>query len=174
MWVGPGSGTSSYREARLFRSADHGASWTRTNWAFSRTDRLIMPTICQFGRDYSGAPDRYVYHYFIRLQGHPSQLSVHKPGQVDLARVPTGSLLDRSGYEFFAGLNADGRPKWTADPRDRRSVFEDPRGVGWCISVSYDAPLKRYLLSTEHDATFRRNLGILDAPQPWGPWTTVT
>jgi hypothetical protein len=173
MWVGPGSGTASYREARLHKSSDHGSTWSKADWAFVKSDGLIMPTICQFGKDYSGARDDYVYSYFIRLQGNPSKLSVHKPGQIDLARVPKEKLMDRSGYEFFAGLDARGRPRWTADLRARRPVFEDPRGVGWCMSVSYNAGLKRYLLCTEHGASFRGNLGIFDASEPWGPWTTV-
>ena len=41
------------------------------------------------------------------------------------------------------------------------------------MSVSYNPGLKRYLLCTEHDAGFHGNLGILDAPEPWGPWTSV-
>lgn len=55
----------------------------------------------------------------------------------------------------------------------RKPVFEDPNGVGWCMSVSYNAGLERYLLSTEHTSSFQGNLGIFDAPEPWGPWTTV-
>lgn len=41
------------------------------------------------------------------------------------------------------------------------------------MSVSYNAGLKRYLLITEHTETHRGNMGIFDAPHPWGPWTTV-
>jgi hypothetical protein len=173
MWVGPGSDTTSYGEARLCKSTDHGATWSKADWAFVKSDGLIMPTICQFGKDYSGARDGYVYSYFIRLQGNPSKLNVHKPGQIDLARVPNDRLMDRSAYEFFAGMDAQGKPRWTADLRARHPVFEDARGVGWCMSVSYNAGLKRYLLCTEHDASFRGNLGIFDSPEPWGPWTTV-
>ena len=173
MWVGPGSNTRSYREARLHRSSDHGASWSKAKWAFTREDGLIMPTVCQFGRNYAGARDGYVYSYFIRLKGNPSKLNVHRPGEIDLARAPKDKLMLRSSYEFFAGTDGKGRPRWTPDPAARRPVFEDPRGVGWCMSVSYNAGLKRYLLCTEHDASFRGNLGVFDAPEPWGPWTIV-
>ena len=56
----------------------------------------------------------------------------------------------------------------------RRPVFEDAvGGVGWNMSVSYNAGLKRYLLCTEHGETHRGKPGIFDAPEPWGPWTTV-
>ncbi len=173
MWVGPGSNTASYQEARLYHSEDHGLSWKKADWAFTKSDGLIMPTICQFGRNYGGARDEYVYHYFIRLQGEPKGLAVHKPGCVDLARVSKQRILDRSAYEFFCGLDSRARPIWTKDLSARKPVFEDPNGVGWCMSVSYNAGLKRYLLCTEHTASFKGNLGIFDAPEPWGPWTTV-
>jgi hypothetical protein len=41
------------------------------------------------------------------------------------------------------------------------------------LSVSYNAGLKRYLLATEHGATHAGKFGLFDAPEPWGPWTTV-
>ena len=44
MWVSPGSGATSFREARLARSADHGASWTRADWAFTKEDGVVMPS----------------------------------------------------------------------------------------------------------------------------------
>jgi len=173
MWVGPGSDTTSYREARLHSSTHHGATWARADWSFKQSDKLIMPTFCQFGKDYSGARDNYVYVYAIRLKGNPSKLNVHKPGQIDLMRVPKDRIMQRSAYEFFAGLDTSGTPAWTKKLSARRPVFEHQNGVGWCMSVSYNTALRRYLLCTEHKQSFRGNLGIFDAPEPWGPWTTV-
>ena len=172
-WVGPGSGTASYTEARLYRSRDHGATWTGASWTFVKSDGLIMPAILNFGRNYAGAPDGFVYHYFIHLQGNPSALAVHTPGRIDLARAPKDRLMDRSAYEFFSGLDDKGQPAWTGNPSGRRPVFQDPAGVGWNVSVSYNAGLGRYLLCTEHTRTFQGRLGMFDAPEPWGPWTTV-
>ncbi len=101
MWVGPGSDTTSYREVRLYRSTDHGANWSKADWAFTKADRLVMPTFCQYGRDYAGARDGYVYTYAIRLQGNPSRLNVHKPGQIDLMRVRKDRLMERGAYEIL-------------------------------------------------------------------------
>jgi hypothetical protein len=53
-------------------------------------------------------------------------------------------------------------------------VFEDPNGVGWNVSVSYNPGLRRYFLSTEHTETHVGKLGVFDAPEPWGPWSTVS
>jgi len=55
----------------------------------------------------------------------------------------------------------------------RKPVFENRYGIGWCISVSYNAGLNRNILATEHAETHRGNLAIFDAPAPWGPWTTI-
>ena len=43
-------------------------------------------------------------------------------------------------------------------------------------SVSYNAGLKRYLwvqTGLGEDTRFAGGLAIYDAPEPWGPWTTV-
>lgn len=171
-WRGPGSGTTSYDEARLYKSTDHAASWSATSVAFVKADDIIMPTILNFGKDYAGARDNYVYHYFIELQGSPTSLNVHIPGRIHLLRVDKSQIETKSAYEFFSGTAAS--PTWSSSLASSRPVFEDPAGVGWNLSVSYNAGVQRYLLCTEHTATFQGRLGMFDAPEPWGPWTTVT
>jgi len=173
MWVSPGSGATSFKEARLAKSPDHGASWTRADWAFTKEDGVVMPTICQFGKDYTGARDEYVYHYMTRLDRKRLEFEVQKTGQIDLARVPKGRMLDRAAYEFFAGVDSAGRPTWVKDLAARKPAFHDANGVAWSVSVCYNVGLKRFLLCTEHKQQCGGNLGIFDAPQPWGPWTTV-
>jgi hypothetical protein len=172
MWVSPGSNANNYSEARLAVSHNHGATWTKANWAFTQAEDLVLPTILQFGPGYSGSRDAYVYHYAIRLQ-NGSSLQVQKPGQIDLLRVTVDNLLDRQSYQFFAGLDGSGNPTWTSDLTQRAPVFQDANGVGWNMSVTYIAGLERYLLATEHTQSFAGNLGLFDAPEPWGPWTTV-
>jgi hypothetical protein len=172
MWVSPGSNASNYKEARLAVSHDHSESWAKLDWAFTQSEKIILPTFLQFGQDYAGARDEYVYSYSIRLQ-NASDLIIQKPGIIDLMRAPRNRLTERTAYEFFKGLDRDGNPQWTKDLNERQPVFEDPAGVGWNVSVTYNPGLKRYLLMTEHEQTMRGNLGIFDAAEPWGPWTTV-
>ncbi|MGH7996654.1 MAG: hypothetical protein ACREFX_09920 [Opitutaceae bacterium] len=167
-------------ESQLAWSKDHGAAWHLPPWAFDFREGFTLPALLNFGRDYRGARDRYVYAYSVRPTWGPgptarttSGWDVYKPGRVDLFRAPRDALLDRSRYEFFAGRNAEGGPIWSSRMKDRRPVFADPNGVGWCVGVAYDAGLKRYLLSTEHTATCAGDFGLFDAPEPWGPWTTV-
>ena len=99
------------------------------------------------------------------------------PGVFHLARVPRehSNIIDRSSYEFFAGTDNKGNPKWTGDIGQRAAVFFDSNGAG-LPSVSYNPGVERYLLTTGHGCGAGdsiRKLGIFDAPEPWGPWTTV-
>jgi hypothetical protein len=55
----------------------------------------------------------------------------------------------------------------------KKPVFENPEGTGWCVSASYNPGLKRYLLATEHTVSHASVMSLFDAPEPWGPWTTV-
>jgi len=54
-------------------------------------------------------------------------------------------------------------------------VFTSP-GCCYRSSISYNAGLKRYLwvqTGLGEDTRFAGGLAIYDAPEPWGPWTTV-
>jgi len=109
--------------------------------------------------------------------------------QLVMCRVPTGRILDRSAYKFFAGRRSDGSATWAADVRDRGIVHTFPFGwvntkvhpYAWHPSVVYVAPLGVYLMANWGmgcDAAgmwFGKPsyLGFWTAPQPWGPWTQV-
>lgn len=168
-------------ECRLAWSTDRGATWQRAEWSFTFADGLTIPTFLNFGRDYAGARDDFIYSYFIAPTWGPGRATrttahtfdVHRPGTVHLARSPRGAILDRSRYEFFAGRTSDGTPEWSSDPTRKRPVFTDANGVGWNLSVSHHPGTGRYLLATEHTETHAGRFGLFDAPEPWGPWTTV-
>ena len=164
----------------LLWSADHGAHWQPADWSFRYEDGLTVPTFLNFGRNYEGARDDYVYSYYIQPTWGPGRsttgnygFDVHRPGKLYLSRVPKKDILRRERYEFFAGIDDEGQPRWTSDLAQKAPVFQDPNGVGWNLSASFARPLNRYLLSTEHTATHVGKMGMFDAPAPWGPWTTV-
>lgn len=181
MWVSP-QPNPHLANCQIAMSKDHGATWTLADWKFRFEDGLTIPTFLNFGRDYAGARDGYVYSYYIQPAWGPqistrhgdSTFDVHIPGRIHLSRVPRQSILTREHYEFFAGLGADGQPAWTRDLGQKQPVFTDvANGVGWNLSVSYNPGLKRYILCTQHTENRAGNIGIFDAPEPWGPWTTV-
>ena len=56
----------------------------------------------------------------------------------------------------------------------RRGVFKPRRGLS--LSRHLQSALKRYLLimiGPGNDTRFAGGFGVYDAPEPWGPWTTV-
>ena len=50
------------------------------------------------------------------------------------------------------------------------------KGRCYRSGITYNAGLRRYFWSQilpGEDARFQGGFGIYDAPEPWGPWTTV-
>ncbi len=171
MWrCGEFSSNTAFHFQRLYKSTDSGLSWTAASWEFSESLNFYCPAILQFGKGYNGARDNWVYMY--AAQNNSDSWGIHVPGKIHLMRAPKASLMDRSTYEFFTGLNTNGDPQWSTNVGDRQPVFDDPNGVH-LVSVSYNPDLRRYLLTTPHTQKNAGNLGIFDAPEPWGPWTTV-
>jgi CubicO group peptidase (beta-lactamase class C family) len=152
--------------AQLAWSSDHGRTWTWVDWKF--TTSFGCPTFLNFGKDYAGARDHYVYVY-----SHDSESAYRPADRVVLARVPKDRIRDQGEYTFFKGRGTEGGPVWSADVNERAGVFNRP-GQCYRTSVSYHAKLGRYLLcQAGADGPVRAGFGIYDAPEPWGPWTTV-
>jgi CubicO group peptidase (beta-lactamase class C family) len=158
--------------SQLAWSEDHGRTWRWADWRF--TDGFGAPTFLNFGRDYAGARDQFAYVY------SPDSESAYDPAShMVLARVPVDHIKQRESYEFFHGLDTRGRPTWVKDPGERRAVFAHA-GRSYRSGVSYNLGLKRYLWCQVHPESrdprgprFQGGFGIYDAPEPWGPWTTV-
>jgi hypothetical protein len=155
--------------AQLAWSADHGQTWTWSDWKF--TTSFGCPTLLNFGRDYAWARDDFVYIY-----SHDADLAYVAADRMVLARVPKDKLRERAAYEFFSGLNkTTGEPRWAKEIGERAGVFEHA-GKCYRSTVSYHAEAKRYLwcqILPGEDPRFRGGMAIFDAPKPWGPWTTV-
>jgi CubicO group peptidase (beta-lactamase class C family) len=153
--------------SQLAWSRDHGRTWTWSGWTFDVS--FGAPTFLNFGRNYDGARDQFVYIY-----SHDSD-SAYEPGDaMVLARVPKNRLADRSAYEFFERLDGR-RPRWTADVSQRGAVFTFP-GNCYRSGITYNRGLRRYLWSQtlpEADARYVGGFGIYDGPEPWGPWTVA-
>jgi hypothetical protein len=154
--------------AQLAWSTDRGSTWTWSPWRFELS--FGCPTFLNFGKNHAGARDGFVYVY-----SHDAGSAYEAADRMVLARVPRNRMTDRAAYEFFAGIGAGSRPMWTSDLDRRAAVFSNPAGC-WRSAISYDAPRQRYLwvqVLPGDDPRFRGGLGVYDAPEPWGPWTTV-
>jgi hypothetical protein len=158
--------------AGLAWSRDHGATWTWADWRF-RTS-FGCPSFLNFGRNYAGARDGFVYVYSI-----DSDNAYEAADRMVLARVPKDKITQQAAYEYFVALDAKGQPTWSKDVAQRGAVFTN-RGNCYRGGVTYDPVLKRYLWCqilphSKHPQgmRFQGGFGIYDAPEPWGPWTTA-
>ncbi len=169
MVAGPGS--LCVPETRVAVSYDHARTWRLCDWKWTMQDRLCAGTFLNFGKDFQGARDEYVYVYFTRLDRPPDRPRnwIHEvPGRVDLARVPRKQVLVQEAYEWFAGLEENGRPRWTRDLKARTHAFEDRNGIK-VVSVSHHLALRRYLL-LYNPRDNRGHFALFESPEPWGPW----
>jgi len=164
--------------SQLAWSSDQGRTWTWSNWRFKTS--FGCPTFLNFGKNYSGARDGYVYVY-----SHDNDSAYERADCMVLARVEKDQIRDRTAYEFFTGLDKASHPIWSPNVEDRGAVFEHHDRC-YRSSITYNAGLGRYLWcqvlggsdpeikgNDRNDTRFKGGFGIYDAPEPWGPWTTA-
>ena len=160
--------------SQLAWSEDLGLTWEWADWRF--TNGMGCPTFLNFGKNYEGARDKFVYIY-----SHNEESAYLASDEMVLAKVPQDRLKEKDRYEYFAGYGPDQNPIWSADYQQRKAVFTNP-GKCYRSGITYNAGLKRYLwcqiipVSDRGNAggpRFKGGLGIYEAPEPWGPWKTV-
>lgn len=161
-------------QAQLAISRDHALNWEFTDWRF---EEFGLCTFINFGQNYSGARDEFVY-----TVTHDGPTADAPADRMILMRVPRNSIEERESYEYFVELDGADNPVWHRDIEQRGAVFEHEDA---CLrsGISYSAPLRRYLWwqhlpqRPDHkdrgDTRFGGGFGIYEAPEPWGPWRTV-
>jgi hypothetical protein len=155
---------------RLIWSQDFGKSWQIAPW----TPAEDLGSFLQFGRDRENAPGEYVYDYFGR-PNDPTHVYLKRIAASELEHVPER----RPHPQYLAYISGSGDDvSWSPRALDARPVFTDPENAVGAVVV-YDARLARYLLTVGHDRSGRPRdmapgeLGVFEAPHPWGPWSTV-
>lgn len=166
MWVR--NANQSGQQCELWYSTNYGVDWIDVGWNF---EEFGYCTFINYGKNYAGARDDYVYTV---SHDHPSAYKVANDF-VLLRCVKTGLTVEEN-WEFFVGLDENGYPLWSSDIAERGPVFTN---TGNCrrSGISYNSYLERYFWwqqnGVEVDTRFSGGFGIYDAPEPWGPWTTV-
>ncbi|HOU14656.1 MAG TPA: hypothetical protein PKZ84_16235 [Anaerolineae bacterium] len=176
--------------AWIITSLDYGKTWnleaTPTDFF---THRLASPHFLQFGKDYAGARDGYIYTYFPGASDDDGGASYWENGDyILLGRVPKYSLLERRAWEFCGGVDAQGAPVWYPDDGQAEPVFSYPHMTGE-NHVAYNPGIKRYLMGNysflDEDghprpyhavggwpaSALRSQLTLFEASEPWGPWS---
>lgn len=167
MWVR--NANNDGEQCQLAWSSNHAETWAWSSWTF--TD-FGYCTFINFGKNYAGARDDYVYTIT-----HDNPSAYEPADHFILIRVPKDQITSQSAYEFFKEVDGNGDPVWTSDVNQRGAVFTHP-GRSLRSAISYNATLGRYLWWQQIpepgvDTRFAGGFGVYDAPEPWGPWTTA-
>jgi hypothetical protein len=183
---------------QLGYSRGNAHSWQAAPWTFCSADsppgRFCAGGFINYGPGNHGAPGGYVYLYGVgnspdywagddgpEVAAETGQSAVAPEATAGesvtytyLARVSKRHVLQREAYEFFAGLDERGRPKWTHDENQMKSVFTDrnPKQASGLGGASYIPALRRYIATAQ--GNYIGQTSFYDAPQPWGPWTTIS
>jgi len=161
-------------QAQLAWSRDRARTWTFANWKFPQ---FGLMGFVNFGKDYARARGGYVYSY-----SHDGPLADTPADRFVLMRVPQNRITERDAWEFFVRIDESSQPVWTNDVKRRGAVFRNTDG---CLrsAITYNATLRRYLWWQQiptppgspdrGDTRFEGGFGVYDAPEPWGPWSTI-
>ena len=156
------------RGSRLAASSDSGAHFEWCDWRFEQFGHM---TFVNFGKNYNGARDGYVY-----MLSHDRPSAYENGDGFVLLRAPAEGLTDQNAYEIFVSFDETGDPVFGSDLSEYSLALRCP-GRARRLSVSYNAGLKRYILWQQHqfdpsnsDTRFEGGFGIYEAPEPWGPW----
>ncbi len=184
-WLGPLVG---------FRtSTDYGRTWKETPHTpekplFGETGmwghpvKIGAPHFVDFGKNMEHSPDGMAYlvaHGATEPDAKPrfGNLSWISADQIYLLRVrPTPESINDAGqYEFFAGHDVRGQAVWSKKFDEIKPLVEWNNNAG-NVTVTYNAPLKRYLMSvTDGWPTFAKMSSyILESEKLTGPWRLVT
>lgn len=172
--------------AWIITTTDYGKTWNRDATPLDFfTGRLASPHFIQFGQDYAGARDEYIYASFPA--GDDGGSYWENADYLLLGRVPKYSLLDRAAWEFYTGLDGEGQPTWSADDTQAQPTFRYERMTGE-NHISYNSGIRRYLMGNYGfidsegnprpyhatggwpESALRSQLTLYEAPEPWGPW----
>ena len=167
MWVR--NADNDGNQCQLAWSTDYAQNWTWSSWKFTEFGYC---TFINFGKNYAGAPDSYVY-----VVTHDGPSAYEAADQFILMRVPKSQIKKRNAYKFFKQFDGNDNPVWTSDISQRGGIFTH-QGLSLRSSIIYNAALGRYLWwqqlpASGVDTRFEGGFGIYDSPKPWGPWTTV-
>jgi hypothetical protein len=153
--------------AQLGWSRDRGRTWTWADWKF--TTSFGCPTLLNFGRNYAGARDDFVYVYSF-----DSDSAYKAADRMVLARVHRDRITEQAAYEYLVKLEAGGEPVWSTDVAQRGAVLSRP-GKCYRGGVTYNAPLATYLWAVlpGGDTRSQGGLAVFAADEPWGPWREI-
>jgi hypothetical protein len=144
--------------------------------------KIGSPHFVDFGQNMAASPDGKAYlvaHGSTRTS--PPAPYAHNSwitgDEIYLLRVTPSpdTINDLKSYEFFAGHNDQGHPRWTNELTAAQPLLAWNDNLG-CVTVTYVAPLKKYLMFVTDggNTCARMSTMILEADVLTGPWRLVS
>jgi hypothetical protein len=173
-------------------STDLGKTWTQTpctpakplfgeSGLQGQPVKIGSPHFVDFGKEMQDSPDGNAY-----LVAHGASDGTNRRfgfdswitgDEVYLLRVKPSiaNMNDASKYEFYAGTDAAGAPVWTNDFAKIKPMADWRDNMG-CVTMTYDAPLKKYLMCVTDGGNTMGNYNtyVLESNAVTGPWKLVT
>jgi len=127
------------------------------------------PAFINYGKNNENARDNYVYAVSSDQWDNGSN--------VRLGRAPKENIMGAHSWEWVCSWNNDGTPAWNRDLNESIPILSIHRFIG-VPEMVYLKKLNRYLFLTWHlKGDFNpwegTDLLILEAPEPWGPFSLV-
>jgi len=171
----------------IITTSDYGRTWNReaTEQTAFFSGRVASCHFLQYGQANRLSPDGHVYAYFPGASDDGNSYWENGDYML-LGRVAPESILDRSAWRFWTGVDASGEPQWSQADAEANPVFEYYRMTGE-NHVSYVPGLDRYIMGNygfvdsqlrprpNHQGVWpesaeRSQLTLFESPTPWGPW----
>jgi hypothetical protein len=137
--------------------------------------RIGAPHFVDFGRNMQYSPDGRAY---LLAHGSTDPTSCDnwiQGDQVYLLRVKPSprTVNDRGAYEYFAGTDAAGQPRWSHSLADLAPVLDWPGHLG-SSSATWVPGLRRYLMFvTRGKSATQGDSMVFEARALTGPWRIV-
>jgi hypothetical protein len=174
-------------------STDYGKTWTPSPLSPEKplfpepakmwgAVKMGAPHFVDFGKNMEHSPDGKAYLVGMGAEDNDpkpryANLSWISADQAYLARVKPSieNINDLKKYEFFAGHDATGKPVWSGDFTRIKPLVDWNNHMG-VATVTYDAPLKKYLMCVTDGwpTCAKMHTYILEADALTGPWRLVT
>ena len=181
MWVAP-QPNPHLDHSQIALSKDHGATWQLADWKFPFSRRAHGPDLSEL-RTRLRRRARRVCLQLLHSSGVGARARRRRPPRTRSTCTSPAESISRAcrrtrfsiatRYEFFTGMSASGSPTWSADRAKKQPVFEDRERRRLESQRELQPRTEALPARTEHTETHAGKLGIFDAPEPWGPWTTV-
>lgn len=168
MWVRNANNEGKF--CQLAWSEDRGVSWEWSSWMQIDLGYCVF---LNFGKNYAGARDDYIYTY-----SPDTNSAYHPTDHVVLARVHKSEIKNLAAYEYFAGLDMKANPIWSSTFDARKPVFTLEAGCNR-LDVVHNRGLEKYFLTMRNVGQSgwqpggREHWSIYESDSPWGPWSTV-